>query len=118
MILRVAVIGMASTDSTLSGHLIFAMPFPARYSCTSGSAGAHYLPAIIVTNTLQKRQETLLKTFPDALDMLVASVETLLSPHNEQLPLDLDHRGAVAIGRLGRREIMRRLEARLDTAGQ
>lgn len=39
------------------------------------AALGYYLPAIIVTNTLQKRQETLLKTFPDALDMLVASVE-------------------------------------------
>ncbi|MED5372396.1 MAG: type II secretion system F family protein [Myxococcota bacterium] len=39
------------------------------------AAVGYYLPAIIVTNALQKRQEALLKTFPDALDMLVASVE-------------------------------------------
>lgn len=39
------------------------------------SALGYYLPAVIVTNTLQKRQDILLKTFPDALDMLVASVE-------------------------------------------
>ncbi|MFT5584595.1 MAG: tight adherence protein C [Cognaticolwellia sp.] len=39
------------------------------------AAIGYYLPAVIVTNTLQKRQDTLLKTFPDALDMLVASVE-------------------------------------------
>lgn len=35
----------------------------------------YYVPALLVTNALQKRQESLLKAFPDALDMLVASVE-------------------------------------------
>lgn len=35
----------------------------------------YYIPALLVTNSRTKRQDTLLKTFPDALDMLVASVE-------------------------------------------
>ena len=35
----------------------------------------YYVPALLVTNSLQKRQEDMLKTFPDALDMLTASVE-------------------------------------------
>ncbi|MCB9744414.1 MAG: type II secretion system F family protein [Alphaproteobacteria bacterium] len=35
----------------------------------------YYIPALLVTNTLQKRQDELLRTFPDALDMLTASVE-------------------------------------------
>jgi tight adherence protein C len=39
-------------------------------------AGAGYwAPGLMVTNGRQKRQTQLLKTFPDALDMLVASVE-------------------------------------------
>ena len=33
------------------------------------------LPALWITNALQKRQEAILRTFPDALDMLTASVE-------------------------------------------
>ncbi|MCB9743161.1 MAG: type II secretion system F family protein [Alphaproteobacteria bacterium] len=35
----------------------------------------YYVPALLVTNTLQKRQDELMRTFPDALDMLTASVE-------------------------------------------
>jgi len=39
-------------------------------------AGAGYwTPGLLVTNTRQKRQAELLATFPDCLDMLVASVE-------------------------------------------
>ncbi len=40
-----------------------------------GAAGGYYLPAIWVTNTLQKRQSDLMKAFPDALDLLVSCVE-------------------------------------------
>ncbi len=39
------------------------------------AAIGYYVPALLVTNARQKRQEELLKTFPDALDMLTASVE-------------------------------------------
>lgn len=35
----------------------------------------YYIPALLVTNTRTKRQDVILRTFPDALDMLVASVE-------------------------------------------
>ncbi|MFN7145535.1 MAG: type II secretion system F family protein [Myxococcota bacterium] len=40
-----------------------------------GAAIGYYLPAIWVTNVLQKRQSELLKAFPDALDLLVSCVE-------------------------------------------
>jgi len=40
-----------------------------------GAALGYYLPAIWVTNQLQKRQADLLKAFPDALDLLVSCVE-------------------------------------------
>ncbi len=40
-----------------------------------GTTIGYYLPAIIVTNGLQKRQDTLLKAFPDAMDLLVSCVE-------------------------------------------
>lgn len=40
-----------------------------------GAAAGYYLPAIWVTNVLQKRQSELLKAFPDALDLLVSCVE-------------------------------------------
>ena len=57
---------------TLTGNLVLIYQI---FIALLVSALGYYLPAIIVTNALQKRQETLLKTFPDALDMLVASVE-------------------------------------------
>jgi tight adherence protein C len=40
-----------------------------------GASAGYYLPAIWVTNVLQKRQTELLKAFPDALDLLVSCVE-------------------------------------------
>ncbi len=40
-----------------------------------GTTIGYYLPPIMVTNALQKRQETLLRAFPDALDLLVSCVE-------------------------------------------
>lgn len=40
-----------------------------------GTAAGYYLPALIVTNALQKRQDALLKAFPDAMDLLVSCVE-------------------------------------------
>ncbi|SDH38993.1 type II secretion system F family protein [Roseospirillum parvum] len=38
-----------------------------------------YLPGLLVTNTAQKRQKTLMQNFPDALDLLVICVEAGLS---------------------------------------
>ncbi|MCP4808121.1 MAG: type II secretion system F family protein [Proteobacteria bacterium] len=38
-------------------------------------AFGYFAPALYVTNTLENRQEAIMKTFPDALDMLTASVE-------------------------------------------
>lgn len=40
-----------------------------------GTTIGYYLPAILVTNALQKRQETLLRAFPDSMDLLVSCVE-------------------------------------------
>lgn len=40
-----------------------------------GTTVGYYLPAIMVTNALQKRQEALLHAFPDAMDLLVSCVE-------------------------------------------
>jgi len=61
--------------------LIFAL-FPIQTSMLGAVGGTlvtcaigYWLPALWITNTLQKRQEAILRTFPDALDMLTASVE-------------------------------------------
>jgi tight adherence protein C len=40
-----------------------------------GATIGYYLPWLIVTNALQKRQSALLKSFPDAMDLLVSCVE-------------------------------------------
>jgi tight adherence protein C len=44
-------------------------------SALVGAAAGYYLPAILVTNTWQKRQTDLMQAFPDALDLLVSCVE-------------------------------------------
>ncbi len=61
--------------------LIWAL-FPSKASTLTSvgttlvlAAIGYWTPSLWVTNQLQKRQEQLLSTFPDALDMLVASVE-------------------------------------------
>lgn len=41
----------------------------------TGTTIGYYLPPIIVTNALQKRQDALLRAFPDAMDLLVSCVE-------------------------------------------
>ena len=41
----------------------------------AGATVGYYLPALMVENAIQKRQQALLRPFPDALDLLVASVE-------------------------------------------
>ena len=40
-----------------------------------GASIGYYLPWLFVTHTLQKRQAALLRTFPDAMDLLVSCVE-------------------------------------------
>ncbi|MBN33465.1 MAG: pilus assembly protein TadC [Rhodospirillaceae bacterium] len=46
----------------------------------AGAAGVGYLaPSIVVSNTAKKRQETMVKSFPDALDLLVICVEAGIS---------------------------------------
>jgi tight adherence protein C len=40
------------------------------------AATAYYLPKTVMVNAVQKRQEILLQSFPDALDLLVSSVES------------------------------------------
>ena len=39
------------------------------------AAAGYYVPGLWVTNKLQNRQEALMRSFPDALDLLVSSVE-------------------------------------------
>lgn len=41
----------------------------------ASAAAGYYLPGMYVTNLQQKRQKDLLRSFPDALDLLVSSVE-------------------------------------------
>lgn len=45
----------------------------------AGTAAGHYLPAILVANAVQKRQQALARGFPDALDLMVICVEAGLS---------------------------------------
>jgi tight adherence protein C len=40
-----------------------------------GTSIGYYLPWVLVINALQKRQEALLRSFPDAMDLLVSCVE-------------------------------------------
>ena len=44
-------------------------------SALAGAAVGYYVPAIWVTNKLNRRQAELMHAFPDALDLLVSSVE-------------------------------------------
>ena len=39
------------------------------------SAAGYYVPSLLVDSQLQKRQEAIMRPFPDALDLLVSSVE-------------------------------------------
>lgn len=41
----------------------------------AAATAGYYLPSLYVTNRLQNRQEALMRPFPDALDLLVSSVE-------------------------------------------
>jgi tight adherence protein C len=50
-------------------------PLVMLFGALLGATIGYYLPAILVTNALQKRQQTLMRAFPDALDLLVSSVE-------------------------------------------
>ncbi|MBT3220559.1 MAG: type II secretion system F family protein, partial [Proteobacteria bacterium] len=61
---------------------LFVAPFAARMSMTVlavivvVTAGiGYYLPKLIVDSRIEKRRKALLESFPDALDLLVASVE-------------------------------------------
>lgn len=45
----------------------------------AGAAAGYYAPRLVVNNAASKRQKTLTKSFPDALDLLVICVEAGLS---------------------------------------
>lgn len=62
--------------TTLFAHLTFQMR--ALILVVAMMAGA-YLPSIIVTNAIQKRQFALARAFPDALDLIVICVDAGLS---------------------------------------
>lgn len=56
------------------------LSFPVLMLVVIGSALiGFYLPNLFVTNAIQKRQQTLTRSFPDALDLLVICVEAGLS---------------------------------------
>lgn len=48
---------------------------PMMGGAMAGTAVGYYLPAILLTNTLQKRRDALLRSYPDAMDLLVSCVE-------------------------------------------
>jgi tight adherence protein C len=45
------------------------------FAVLAAAAAGYYLPAFWLTNVTEKRKKTLLKSFPDALDLLVSCVE-------------------------------------------
>lgn len=62
--------------TTLYAHL----PLPTRIVIVLAAAGAGaYLPSLLLTNAIQKRQQAVGRAFPDALDLLVICVEAGLS---------------------------------------
>lgn len=69
------------TGGALIGALIgFALASRAELltlmgAAMGGTAIGYYLPAILLTNALQKRREALLRSYPDAMDLLVSCVE-------------------------------------------
>ena len=62
--------------TTLLAHL----PMPTKLLILLSAVGAGiYLPAVMVTNAIQKRQQAIGRTFPDALDLMVICVDSGLS---------------------------------------
>jgi len=60
--------------------VLAALPLPARLMILlAAAATGTYLPALIVTNVIQKRQFAIARAFPDALDLLVICVDAGLS---------------------------------------
>lgn len=54
--------------------------FPMKMLVLGGAAAiGFYLPGLIVSNTAQNRQKTMMRSFPDALDLMVICVESGLS---------------------------------------
>ncbi len=47
--------------------------------CFGAAAAGYYLPAVLLSNAVTRRQQELQRTFPDALDLLVICVEAGLS---------------------------------------
>ncbi|MBF0354311.1 MAG: type II secretion system F family protein [Alphaproteobacteria bacterium] len=63
-----------------SGVKKFEFTFPVQLMVLSVTALiGFYLPSMIVSNAIQKRQQALTRSFPDALDLLVICVEAGLS---------------------------------------
>jgi tight adherence protein C len=68
-------IGLVYT-TTVFAHL----PLPTRMMILlAAAATGTYLPAVIVTNAIQKRQFAIRRAFPDALDLIVICVDAGLS---------------------------------------
>ncbi|MBI4966982.1 MAG: type II secretion system F family protein [Rhodospirillales bacterium] len=64
----------------VSGVKKFDFTLPVKMMVMAGTAViGFYLPTLLVGNTIQTRQKTLMRAFPDALDLLVICVEAGLS---------------------------------------
>jgi tight adherence protein C len=55
-------------------------PFTVKFLVAVGAAGVgFYLPDVFVTNIAQKRQQSIMRAFPDALDLMLICVEAGMS---------------------------------------
>ena len=58
----------------------FGLPLAARFGAAIGAAYlGFYLPNIFITNLIQKRQKSIKRAFPDALDLLLICVQSGMS---------------------------------------
>lgn len=75
LILSVLTLVYASSSGAFSGK-----PFAVKLLlCGVAAAIGYYMPSVLLKNAIQKRQKTLSRSFPDALDLLVICVDAGLS---------------------------------------
>ena len=69
----------------------------------AAAACGYYLPGVIVANVIQRRQQELLRHFPDALDLMVLCVEAGLSLDSTlaRVASDIEENSAVLAEELG-----------------
>jgi tight adherence protein C len=74
----IVVTGLALLYFSVPGYDDLGFQLKLTYSVFAG-VGLAYLPHLLLTNAVQKRQAVLARAFPDALDLLVICVESGLS---------------------------------------